>query len=187
MEVFRKLETKIGELYKKAPRMPEGGRKWLSSNVWWLVLIYVILASITIFWVTAATIFAGIALTAFGGALGAAVGGAVFIAAMILIAFTSITVILGALAISPLKSLRRKGWTLLFIILLIQAAEIVRSFLFNWEFFSFITSLLFVTLSGYLLFEIRDYYGKTTAPGSANLRVGTPTAPAAKTETEVKE
>jgi hypothetical protein len=176
METIRRLETTVATWYKNVPHLPEGGRKWLATNVWWIVLVGVILSSIGILGVITATFFAGVALTAFGGVVGAAIGGVVFLAAMVIIAFMAITVILGALAIPHLKALRRKGWMLLFIILLIQVAETAIAFLFSFEVVTLLSNLFFAIVGGYFLFEIHGFYAaavversnKTKAPFPAS-------------------
>lgn len=160
METIHKLEVVVAGWYKNVPHLPEGGRKWLAANIWWIVLIGVILGCIGISGVILATFFASAALTAFGGVTGAAIGGVVFLAAMVVVAFMAIAVVLGALAISPLKAMREKGWTLLFIILVIQVIEAAIAFLFSFDVFTLVSNLFFTVVGGYFLFEIRDSYGK---------------------------
>jgi hypothetical protein len=176
MEMIRKLEATVATWYKDMPHLPEGGRKWLAMNIWWVVLIGVILSSIGILAIITATFFAGVALTAFGGIAGAAIGGVVFIVASIITAFMAITVILGALAIPHLKALRHKGWILLFIILLIQVVQAVLAFLSSFEIFTFIANLFFTAICGYFLFEIRDFYGKTATGSTPKPKVPFPSA-----------
>lgn len=160
MDTVNKLELKAVEWYKTIPHLPEGSRKWIATNIWWITLVGVILGGIGIFGIVAATFFAGAALSLYGGAVGAAIGGIVLIAVLVFVAFMAVTVVLSAMAIAPLKAMQRKGWTLLFVVALVQVAEHLVSFLFNWNLFGLIWSLFFTAVGGYFLFEIRDFYGK---------------------------
>jgi uncharacterized membrane protein len=63
------------------------------------------------------------------------------------------------MAISPLKSLRKRGWSLLFITLLLNLASSVIGLLYNFDFSSLISGVLGAAIGGYFLFEIRDNFG----------------------------
>jgi hypothetical protein len=179
MDSINKLEVKLADWYKTMPHLPQQGRKWLATNVWWITLVCVILMCIGIFGIITLTFFAGAALSFYGGATGIAIGGIVVIAALALVAFMAITVALGTMAITPLKMMQRQGWILLFIIMLIRVVEQLVSFIFSFNLFGLIWGLFFTAIGGYFLFEIRDFYGK------ANSKSKTPSpASAAKTDTK---
>jgi len=163
MDTINKLELTVASWYKGVPHLPEQGRKWLATNIWWITLVGVILGSLGILSVIAATFFAGAALSVYGGIAGATVGGLVLVAALAVVVFMAITVVLSAMAITPLKMLQKKGWKLLFIVALVQVVEHAVSFLFNWSLFGLIWNLLFTAVGAYFLFEIRDFYGKAIA------------------------
>ena len=177
MQTISKLELRAVELYRTLPHLPEAGRRWLSANIWWITLIGVILGGITVFSIIAATFFAGAALSVFGGVIGAAIGGIVILAVLISVGFMAVSITLGAMAVGPLKSLRRKGWQLLFVALLVQVSESLVSFIFNWNIFGLIWSLFLSGVFGYFLFEIRDLFG--TPVTAAQLKV----APKTKNKT----
>lgn len=161
MDTINKLEVKVASWYKGAPHLPEQGQKWLATNIWWITLVGVILGSLGILSILAATFFAGAALSVYGGVAGAAVGGLVLVAALVVVVFMAVTVVLSAMAIMPLKTMQKKGWKLLFIVALVQVIEHAVSFLFNWSLFGLVWNLLFTAVGAYFLFEIRDFYGKT--------------------------
>jgi hypothetical protein len=162
MDTIRKLEAKVAELYETMPHLPLQGRKWLAANIWWLTLVGVILGAMGLFGIILATFFASAALTIYGGLAGAAIGGFVFVAALAVTAFMAITIVICAMAITPLKVMRKQGWTLLFIATLVQVAEHVVSFLFNFNLVGLVISLFFTAIGVYFLFEIRDFFGKTS-------------------------
>lgn len=159
METVNKLEELMASWYKDAPHLPKEGTRWLAENAWWLTLIGVVLGALGVVGLLSATLLAGALLTGFGGPVGAAIGGIALFAALIGIAFSVACLVLGALAITPLKTKQKKGWTLLFILMLLNVLAQVAGFLFSYNFFGLIWSLLFTAIGGYFLFEIREYYG----------------------------
>ena len=162
MDTINKLETKVVQWYKDVPHLPQEVRKWLAVNMWWLTLIGVILGGIGVIGLIAATFFAGALLSVYGGVAGAAVGGLIFVVSLLAIAFLIVTVVLGAIAVTPLKSMQKKGWTLLFMIVLVRIAHVAVTFLFSFNLIGLVWALVATAVGAYFLFEIRDFYGKTS-------------------------
>jgi uncharacterized membrane protein YhaH (DUF805 family) len=158
MENIRKLESLVASWYKNMPHLPQRGQKWLAENVWWIVLVWVILTAMGVVGMLMATLFAGTILSVFGP-VGTAIGGIAFVIVTITMLFSIALIVLGAMAVSPLKLLRRKGWTLLFLMILISVAADVLTFLFNFNFFSLVWGVLFAGVIAYFLYEIRNYFG----------------------------
>ncbi|MDN5274791.1 MAG: hypothetical protein JWP06_692 [Candidatus Saccharibacteria bacterium] len=174
MDIINKLEVELANWYKTMPHLPEQGRKWLATNIWWITLVGVILMGIGILGIVTATFFAGAALSIYGGVAGVAIGGIVVIAALALVVFMAITVVLGAMAITPLKMMRHQGWALLFIIMLVHVVEQLVSFVFSLNLFGLIWGLFFTAIGGYFLFEIRDFYSKASSKSRTPTPVTTP-------------
>lgn len=168
MEQIRNLETLIASWYKNLPHLPLAGQKWFANNAWWIVLVGVILGIGALFNILLLTFFAGSLLTVVAGAAGAVLGGLALLAALFFLAFGFISLILSAMAISPLKAGQKKGWNLLFMALLVNVASLVLSFLFSFNFFSLVWDLLMAAIGAYFLFEIRDQFAKkpTVSPSS---------------------
>lgn len=162
MEQISKLEDKIAPLFKDMPRLPLHTREWLAMNIWWITLVGVIITAIAVVGLLSVTVLAGVFLGFVGGIAGAAVGGVLFIAALFSISFLVVMVLLGILAVNPLRELQKKGWTLLFVVLLLRAAELVVSFLFKFNLISLIWGLLVTAIGLYLLFEIRSLFKAST-------------------------
>lgn len=158
MESLRNLETMVASWYKGMPHLPKNGRQWLAENAWWLVLIGVILGTFGILSVLLATLFAGTLLAGYGGPVGAAIGGLAFVIVIISLAFAVVDMVFSAMAIAPLQAMRKKGWSLLFLVSLINVLSLLVSFLFQLNLFSLIWGLIFAGIGGYFLFEIRDYF-----------------------------
>lgn len=160
MESIKKLENMIEGWLKPLPHLPANAQKWIAINIWWLELIGVVILA-----------FSGIALL---GTLGLALGitstifgvstfsGLIAISSIVSLASKAASVVVMAFAISPLKSLKKKGWDLLFIALLINCVSVVLSALIYFNAMNFITSLLSgavgAAIGAYFLFEIRSYF-----------------------------
>jgi uncharacterized membrane protein YhaH (DUF805 family) len=159
MESLRNLEVVVASWYETMPHLPKNGQKWLAENVWWLVLVGVILSGFVIFAVLSATLFASVLIaTGTGGPVGAAIGGITLLVVFVWLAFLIANVVIGALAVSPLKAKQRKGWSLLFLIAVINAASLVLAFLFSFNLPNLIFGLFSVAVGAYFLFEVRDYF-----------------------------
>jgi hypothetical protein len=158
MEVIRKLENMVAGWFEKMPHISTKSREWLVQNVWWLVLVWTILGALGIFWVFLGVTLLGAVFAGVGGAVGAAVGGFVVLVTTIAMLTSIIAVVLSAMAVSPLKMRQKKGWSLIFIVILLGVLSDVLMFLFDMNFFSLIWSLLFTAMVTYFLFEIRGYF-----------------------------
>jgi hypothetical protein len=161
MNNINKLEKMAAEWYSKAPHLPKNGQKWLATNAWWIVLVGVILGAVGIYLVLVATFFAGALLTGVAGVAGAAIAGIALIAVVVAMLISLMTIVLSAMAISPLKAMQKKGWTLIFITVLIEIAAQVIQFLFDYNLFGLVWNLLFAAVGAYFLFEVRSYFGET--------------------------
>jgi hypothetical protein len=158
MESIHKLELLIASWYKGMPHLPKNGQKWLAQNAWWLVLIGVIFGVMGIFFVISVTLLAGMFLAGFGGFAGVAAGGIALLAVLVYLIFSIAEVVLSAMAIAPLKTMRTQGWTLLFMAMLVNVLSLVFSFLFNFNLFSLVWGLIIVAIAMFFLFEVRDYF-----------------------------
>lgn len=158
METVNKIENMVAQWYKGAPHLPKNGQQWLAKNAWWLALISVIVGAMGIFALLSITLFAGAVLTAAGGVAGAAIAGFSMIVVLVYLAIAVVSLIITVMAISPLKALKKRGWTLLFLTVLLTVVEKVVYFVFDYNFFSLIWSLLMSAVVAYFLFEIRGFF-----------------------------
>lgn len=158
MENVGKLEATIASWYEKAPHLPKEGSKWIAANAWWLALIGLIVGALGILSVISLTFFAGALLAGVGGVVGAAIGGFAFLAVFLSLLVGIVILVIMATAIQPLKAMSKKGWNLLFIIMLLNVASLALSLLLTFDVFGTLWSLLWAAVGGYFLFEIRQYY-----------------------------
>lgn len=158
MDSLRKLEVTVGDWYKNMPHLPKNGQRWLATNAWWLVLIGVILGALSVLGTLSAMMLAGAVLVGTLGVAGAAFGGLAFLAAIVPIAFAVIDIVIMAVAISPLKGLKRNGWSLLFLVAVINVAALVVSFLLTLNLVALVWGLLGTAVSLYFMYEIHGYF-----------------------------
>jgi hypothetical protein len=159
METVAKLEKLIAGWYESAPHLPVNGKKWLADNAWWIALVGVIVGTASIVWLLMLTFFTGVFFAAYTGVVGAALAGAGTLLVMITLALSSVALVLTAMAIAPLKAHKKRGWTLIFITVLLQVLSVAVSFMFDWNLFGLLYSLVFTAIGAYFLFEIRSYFG----------------------------
>lgn len=163
MDVIRKLETKFANTFSKAPHLPIALRLWIAQNIWWIVLIATIIITINLFVFTIGALLVGALFTAggflFGGPIGGFIGGIALAISTIIFVFSLLAVVILSLAISHLRTRRKRGWYLLFILQLFGLVFTALTFLFTFEPFTLIFNLLWVGIGLYILFEIRDYFG----------------------------
>lgn len=179
MEYVDKVEDYVALWYKNLPHIPKNGRQWLSDNIWWVVLIFVVISAFGVFNLLFLVFIGGLLSTALGGAIGAALSGVAVLVAMLTLGLSIINIIIGSLAVGPLKSRRKKGWSLLLLGLIVSAASGVVAILFTSDFISLVRDLLVVAIGGYFLFEIRDYFDTS---GASFSKADIPRVPTSKQE-----
>jgi hypothetical protein len=161
MESVNELEKTVAQWYKNVPHLPKEFTKWLADNIWWLVVIGVVLAVLGL--------LALIPLALFSLGLSAGVNaiyptytaggfGLVWMGVLLSLVSLVVVTVLEAMAISPLKSKAKKGWTLLFIVAVVNALFSVLSNVVDLNFFGIVMAVVVVAIHGYFLFEIRSYF-----------------------------
>ena len=158
MKVVSDLESYLVKVSKKLPHLPKKFLDWLYENVWWLVLVGVVLSAVvivsTIQWY--GLFFADMfGIVGHGGGANA-VGLGIILSGVLGI----IAVVVYGMAIMPLKEKQKRGWDLLFLASLISAAGLLISALFSgWMLVSNLFGLVIgLAISWYLLFELRGQY-----------------------------
>ena len=162
MEFMKKLETTLAGWYKQVPfHFPPNGRKWLTENVWWLVLIGVVMSILAL--------IGAFKLMMYGNELVSqyqAVAGYYGVrdsswnyntAIWVGIIFGLAILVIEAMAIQPLKALRARGWYLLFAAMLVGALSAVVSAVLNYDLGSLIGAVIGFAIGGYFLFEIHPF------------------------------
>lgn len=163
MQIVHTLETKVGEWLKNAPHLPPEFRKWLAENSWWLTLIGVVLGALAIFPLLGLTIFAsGLSATysAYYPYAYGAQSGLLQASLWTNLGFYIAIVALEALAISPLKGLKKRGWDLLFLVLIVSVISSIVSVVLTYNIGGLIGAAVGAIVGSYVLFEIRGHFKK---------------------------
>ena len=160
MESINKLEQTVAGWLKSLPHLPDKARKWIATNIWWLeviCLIIMVFVGLSLIYLLMIAFGISAAVTTAYGVPITYTGLTVFLTILSLgLMFVSIAIM--AMAINPLKSLKKRGWDLLFIVLLINCASSLISAIFSFSFSLLISSAVGIFISAYLLFEIRSYF-----------------------------
>jgi len=168
MEFINKLESIALGWVKNVPHLPVAGQKWLALNVWWLALVGAILAGIGGLFALG-SLFQLIALlgtVANSYYVVQSVTSWAILSSIVSIVFLAVEVLLLGLAVQPLKARQKKGWVLLFALLLVNALSVVVNAFLTFSFGGFIVTIIFgaigLAIGGYFLFEIHGQFAHST-------------------------
>jgi drug/metabolite transporter (DMT)-like permease len=164
MEVLSKLERIVAGWLKSVPHLPNGTRRWLGDNVWWFAVVGVVLGVIGVLGLIVALLGS---LSTLANPIVVYYASSTFltwviIKTIIALVFAGFQVALLAFAVNPLKEKQKKGWVLLFAVLLLGALSTVVNALITLNPFGFITSVIFgalwLAVLAYFLFEIHGQF-----------------------------
>jgi uncharacterized BrkB/YihY/UPF0761 family membrane protein len=171
MADIKGLEKSLNEVFgEKAPKLPEGGKKFLVEYSPYLVIIGAIFSALGAWglWNSARTVnglvnWANELSKAYGGETVATSHFTVWV--WLGIAFMLINAVLYFMAYSPLKARLKKGWDYIFYAALLSVAySVVSLFIDGRGFGTFLGSLIGSAIGLWLLFQIRSAYLGTKTP-----------------------
>jgi len=164
MDMLSQLERTVQGWLKGLPHLPLVVRKWLGDNIWWIVVIGAVLSGIAVLGLLIGLLTDLSALTTPYVSYYASTTFVtwVIIKTIVTLVFTALECVLLAMAVTPLKEKQKKGWVLLFAVLLLGVISAVVGAILTLNAFSFITSIIFsaiwVAISAYFLFEIHGQF-----------------------------
>ena len=163
---LQKLETALDAWYKKVPQMPEGARKGLASNFWWIALVLGILQlwGAWALWHLAHYLdtvnrAADYVNQYFGyQVVDNSLNLFYYLAVVVIVADAAILL----LAAPALKAWKKMGWNLLFYSLLLNLAYgIVRMFSdVGGGVGNLLWGVVTAAVAGYFIFQVRSYFTK---------------------------
>jgi len=168
MEYIHKLETTVSGWVKNVPHLPVSGQKWLAQNVWWLVLIGAIISAISLLisLTTIAGLVAIIGTTSSFYYASESILTLAILSSIVALVFIGLEGLLLALAVKPLKEQQKKGWVILFALLLLNVISTVVNAIFTFSVGGFIIGIIFgaiwLAIFAYFLFEIRGQFAHVT-------------------------
>lgn len=168
LKYINKAEALVSGWLKDMPHLPKAGTKWISENIWWITLVGVILSCIGLLFSLMGLLTALSTLGAnpyyYGYGYSSVHSGFWIFEVLVSMAFTVVAAMLLSRAITPLKTMKAKGWNILFKLFLLDAIYVVVGALFSYGVIGFIFSLIFgaigLAISAYLLFEIKSHFVK---------------------------
>lgn len=165
MEMVHSIEKVMEKWFKQLPfHLPEKARKWLGENMWWIVIVGVVFSIWSIINSLRALFWADTILQQareFAAAMGVSVpnNALIDIALWVNIIAFAVSISIEALAIKPLRSMKKKGWDLLLLAMVVSIAGSLVSALLNGAIVeAIIGTVLGVAIGGFLLFEIRGQF-----------------------------
>jgi len=164
MELLSKLEHTIAGWLREVPHLPSDVRKWLGDNLWWIALVGAIVTAIGVLGQVVVLLSN---LSMLGSPVIAYYASTTFLAlsivkTIITLVFLTLSCILLALAVTPLKEKQKKGWVLIFGSWLVSVASVVVGAIITFNPFSFLTNVIFGSLGLivglYFVFEVHGQF-----------------------------
>ena len=166
MSTIKNLEQTLVQWQKKSPvHLPATWRRWLSDNSWWLVIIGVILAVLSVIGSLRTLLWADEIMRTsrqFAEAFGVTVPGASFTSQLglwISVATLAVAVLIQLRAVQPLRAKKKSGWDLLFLAVIVS---LVGSLVSGLVAGSIVSTVIGAAVAGliswFVLFEIREQF-----------------------------
>jgi hypothetical protein len=164
-----KLEHTVAGWLKKVPHLPVSGQAWLAENIWWIILVSAIISSISVLFALVGffSILSVISsIAAYAYAIGPMYTGWTVFTALVSLLLLALGTIVLWVAVKPLQLKTKKGWTILFIALLIEAASVVIDSVLTLSPLGIISGLILggigIAIGAYFIFEIRGQFAHQT-------------------------
>ena len=161
MESLKKLEDIIAGVLKPLPHLPADWRKWISENIWWITLVGVVVDGLAALGIYQAATYVN-QLTSYFAIAGVTTASGWTTPMMISIAFFVLSAVIMAMAITPLKEMKKKGWDLMFMATIVSVVASI----FNYGYGDIVTSIIGSAIGAvigmYFLFEIRSHFNGAT-------------------------
>lgn len=158
---YEKIENRIAVFHADMPHLPQGGRKWLADNVWWIVLIAAVAGGFGALALVLVTLLGGVFLAGAVFLFSAKFGGLSLLLAVVVVALSLVNLAVAIMAISPLKDKLKKGWLLLGLSLLIGCIAAILTDLIKQDTLAVVKEVVFLAIGVYVLFELRDYFTRS--------------------------
>ncbi len=157
MQYVDSVSSTVAKWMKDVPHLPKGFTKWLAENSWWLTIVGVVFSVIGAFGLLAA-MTAGSALMVVVGA--PALGGMFFVSSVISLIGIGVSIVAEVMAITPLKAMKKRGWDLMFFVLLVSVAMGLLGSLLSANVAGILFGLIGAAIGAYVLLELKHYFVK---------------------------
>ncbi len=157
MQYIDSVSSTVAKWMKDVPHLPKGLTKWLAENSWWLTIIGVVLSVFAVFSLLVAMTAGSAVLVAVGAP---AIGGMFFVSSLVALVGTGISVVAEAMAIAPLKAMKKRGWDLMFFVLLVSVAMGIVGSLLTANVGGILFGLIGAAIGAYVMLEFKQYFVK---------------------------
>ena len=155
------LEKWLDETYKKLPvQLPDGARKWIADNAWWLTLIGGVLSlwGAWGFWQTAHYVSQ---LNDWARAAGVSTAPNLSVMWYVVLVTMLVEAVLYLMVVSKLKAHQKGGWNLIFYASLVSVVMgLVYLFVPSYGFGSLVGVALGAIIGWFFLFQVRSKFVK---------------------------
>lgn len=158
MEFISTIEQKLTSWFAHAPHLPTGVRRWLASNIWWIILVIATFSLVGFSLLLLAALVGGALATLLGGVIGVVLGSVALGAALLFSLPTLIVAGLLIAAVSPLRARLAKGWRWLFLAVLLDMSFAFIQLAFSASERGLFTFIVTTVIALYVLFELRSSF-----------------------------
>lgn len=155
---YREIEAIVVGWHARSPHLSSNGRQWLANNVWWIVLIAAIAGAFGAVMLLLITLVGGVFVAGAVFLFSAKYGGLALLVATVVVTLTFANVVTAALAVSPLRMKRKKGWLLLALSLTLGFVAALLTDLLRQDEWAVIKEVIFYGIGVYVLLELREYF-----------------------------
>ena len=157
MQYADSVANTVAKWMKDVPHLPKEFTKWLAENAWWLTIIGVAFSAFGILGLLTAMTAGSVVLTAVGAT---AYSGMFLVSSIISVVGYGAAIVLQAMAISPLKAMKKRGWDLMFLSLLVSVALGVLGSLLSVNILGVLLGLVGAAIGAYVMLELKHYFVK---------------------------
>lgn len=181
MNTLQKLESRFAEAYKGLPHLHNDVRRWIATNIWWIVLVIALFDALVVISAFQHVLtFSGTHSYSKTYTASTISFGQLVLTDAVAAILKAISVVLLFMAIKPLQNMQKRGWTLLFINLLVAIIAAVLDFLLliqNFDLLGLLWTLVYIAVELYVLYEIRgDFSGRKAVAREAEVVTAAPVA-----------
>jgi hypothetical protein len=162
-------EKASGRIISNIPNLPKGGQKWLAQNIWWIVLVGVILGVVGIISQIKHLVDINTAVNTLG-VFGQYIAQRAFsgwwmTVYVITLVLSALVLFIASQSIQPLKKKQAKGWRILFFSLVAGLVAAVVAAVLGLDVANIITStaigLIAFLIGAYFLFQVKSFFEPT--------------------------
>lgn len=166
-QIIEPVDKALGGVVKDVPKLPAGFRKWLADNAWWLTAIGAVLLGLSV--LSSLTALSSPATSVYDSWLRMAGVNtdSLRLSLIINIVVGAISVVLYAMAVSPLKAMRKKGWDFLLLAMLVSVVGSLVAAVATGQVSSLLTTVIGLAIAVYILYGVREYFTGKPAKSEA--------------------